>query len=90
MNGDDISDHVHYDRGYNKGIDEGFVNGLKRAFELVGKLGDFYEGKMSVADNVSKEEKRLHQNSNRGRVNACRYAQHIIRKNSFGEEDLPW
>ena len=36
---EEITEHVSYDRGYNKG----FVSGLKRAFELVGQLGDFYE-----------------------------------------------
>jgi hypothetical protein len=90
MNGDPISDSVHYERGYNKGKDNGFVEGLKRAFDLVGELGDFYESGMIVSDKLSDEQKKLHENSNRGRVNACRYAQLVIRKNSFGEEDLPW
>jgi len=89
MNGDPISDSVHYERGYNKGKDEGFILGLKRAFELVGQLGDFYDT-MKISQDATHEEKELHKNSNRGRVNACRYAQHVIRKNSFGEEDLPW
>ena len=83
---EEITEHVSYDRGYNKG----FVSGLKRAFELVGKLGDFYEDGVRVSENVTDEEKRLHENSRRNQVNACRYAQHVIRKNSFGEEDLPW
>ena len=39
MNGDPISDSVHYERGYNKGHDKGFIEGLKRAFNLVGELG---------------------------------------------------
>ena len=81
-----ITEHVSYDRGYNKG----FVSGLKRAFELVGQLAEFYENGLKVSEELSEEEKRLHENSNRGRANACRYAQHVIRKNSFGEEDLPW
>ena len=83
---EEITEHVSYDRGYNKG----FVSGLKRAFELVGQLGDFYEDGVRVSENVTDEEKRLHENSRRNQVNACRYAQHVIRKNSFGEEDLPW
>ena len=73
-----------------KEYDTGFVDGLKRAFELVGQLAEFYESGLKVSEEVSEEEKRLHENSNRGRANACRYAQHVIRKNSFGEEDLPW
>ena len=83
---EEITEHVSYDRGYNKG----FISGLKRAFELVGQLGDFYENKVGISENTTDEEKRLHENSRRNQVNACRYAQHVIRKNSFGEEDLPW
>ncbi len=83
---EEITESVHFDRGYNKG----FVSGLKRAFELVGQLGDFYEDGLSVSENATDEEKRLHENSKKNQVNACRYAQHVIRKNSFGEEDLPW
>lgn len=81
-----ITEHVSYDRGYNKG----FISGLKRAFELVGQLGDFYEDGVGISENATDEEKRLYENSRRNQVNACRYAQHVIRKNSFGEEDLPW
>ena len=83
---EEITEHVSYDRGYNKG----FVSGLKRAFELVGQLGDFYEDGVGISENATDEEKRLHENSRKNQVNACRYAQHVIRKNSFGEEDLPW
>ena len=74
----------------NRGYDIGFVDGLKRAFELVGQLGDFYEDGVGISENTTDEEKRLHENSRKNQVNACRYAQHVIRKNSFGEEDLPW
>ena len=84
--GEEITEHISYDRGYNKG----FVSGLKRAFELVGQLGDFYEDGVGVSENATDEEKRLHENSRKNQVNACRYAQHVIRKNSFGKEDLPW
>lgn len=83
---EEITEHVSYDRGYNKG----FISGLKRAFELVGQLGDFYEDGVSISESATDEEKRLHENSRKNQVNACRYAQHVIRKNSFGEEDLPW
>lgn len=81
-----ITESVYFDRGYSKG----FVSGLKRAFELVGQLGDFYENGVDVSENATDEEKRLHENSRKSQANACRYAQHVIRKNSFGEEDLPW
>lgn len=74
----------------NRGYDIGFLDGLKRAYELVGNLGDFYENKVSISENATDEEKSLHENAKKSQVNACRYAQHVIRKNSFGEEDLPW
>ena len=83
---EEITESVYFDRGYNKG----FVSGLKRAFELVGQLGDFYKDGVSISESATDEEKRLHENSRKNQVNACRYAQHVIRKNSFGEDDLPW
>jgi transcriptional accessory protein Tex/SPT6 len=88
MNGDAISDSVHYERGYNKGIDKGFINGLKRAFELVEQLGDFYD--IQVIVDAPPEELRQHAHDRKQQANACRYAQHVIRKNDFNNEDLPW
>jgi len=88
MNGDAISDSVHYERGYNKGIDKGFINGLKRAFELVEQLGDFYDNQVIV--DAPPEELRQHARDRKQQANACRYAQHVIRKNDFNNEDLPW
>ena len=67
----------------NRGYDIGFVDYLKRAFELVGQLAEFYENGLKVSDDLSEEEKDSYENSNRGRANACRYAQQVIRKNSF-------
>ena len=49
---EEITEHVSYDRGYNKG----FVSGLKRAFELVGHLGDFYEDGVGISENATDEE----------------------------------
>ena len=86
MNGDDISDHVHYDRGYNKGYEEG----RKRAFHLLGELADFYEHGCGIDENASDEEKLLDKNSRTSQVNACRYAQIVIRQNDFTDADLPW
>jgi len=74
----------------NRGYDIGFLDGLKRAYDLVGNLGDFYESNNAVNEDVTNEEKSLHENAKKSQVNACRYAQHVIRKNSFGEDDLPW
>ena len=86
MNGDDISDHVHYDRGYNKGYEAG----RKRAFDLIGELADFYEDGYGIDENASDEEKLLDKNSRTSRVNACRYAQVVIRQDDFTDADLPW
>ena len=83
---EEITEHIAHDRGYNKGYEAG----RKRAFELIGELAEFYEHEVGIDEDASDEEKRLHENSRRNQVNACRYAQHVIRKNSFGEEDLPW
>ena len=86
MNGDEISDHVDYDRGYNKG----FEAGRKRAFELIGELADFYENGIGIDEDASDEEKKEHKRDCQLQTNACRYAQVVIRNNSFGDEDLPW
>ena len=86
MNGDDISDHVHYDRGYNKGYEAG----RKRAFELVGELAEFYDNGVGIDEDASDEEKLLDKNSRTSQVNACRYAQKVIRQDNFTDADLPW
>ena len=86
MNGDEISDHVHYERGYNKG----FEAGRKRAFELIGELADFYENGIGIDEDASDKEKKQHERDCKLQTNACRYAQIVIRNNSFGDEDLPW
>lgn len=86
MNGDDISDHVHYDRGYNKGYEAG----RKRAFELVGELAEFYDNGVGIDEDASDEEKLLDKNSRTSQVNACRYAQIVIRQDNFTDADLPW
>ena len=86
MNGDDISDHVHYDRGYNKGYEAG----RKRAFDLIGELADFYDHGYGIDENASDDEKLLDKNSRTSQVNACRYAQIVIRQDDFTDADLPW
>ena len=84
---DGITEHVHYERGYNKGFEEG----RKRAFDLVGELADFYKNNIGIDESVSEEEKAIFKKGLQHQVNACRYAQHVIRKNEFGgEEELPW
>jgi len=83
---EEITEHVHYERGYNKG----FEAGRKRAFELIGELADFYENGIGIDENASDEEKKEHKRDCQLQTNACRYAQVVIRNNDFGDEDLPW
>ena len=83
---EEITEHVHYDRGYNKG----FEAGRKRAFELIGELADFYENGIGIDEDASDKEKKEHKRDCQLQTNACRYAQVVIRNNSFGDEDLPW
>ena len=83
---EEITEHVAYERGYNKG----FEQGRKRAFELIGELADFYENGIGIDENASDEEKKEHKRDCQLQTNACRYAQVVIRNNDFGDEDLPW
>ncbi|RPG65061.1 MAG: hypothetical protein CBC02_008220 [Flavobacteriaceae bacterium TMED42] len=83
---EEITEHVAYDRGYNKGFEEG----RKRAFDLLGELADFYEHGYGIDEDASDEEKLLDKNSRTSQVNACRYAQIVIRQNDFTDADLPW
>ena len=83
---DEITEHVSYDRGYNKG----FEAGRKRAFELIGELADFYENGIGIEEDASDGEKKQHERDCKLQTNACRYAQIVIRNNSFSDEDLPW
>ena len=83
---EEITEHVSYDRGYNKG----FEAGRKRAFELIGELADFYENGIGIDEDASDKEKKEHERDCKLQTNACRYAQVVIRNNSFGDEDLPW
>ena len=83
---EEITEHVSYERGYNKGYEAG----RKLAFELIGELADFYEHGCGIAEDASDEEKLLDKNSRTSQVNACRYAQIVIRQNDFTDADLPW
>ena len=65
---EEITEHIAHDRGYNKGYEAG----RKRAFELIGELAEFYENEVGIDEDASDEEKRLHENSRRNQVNACR------------------
>jgi hypothetical protein len=83
---EEITQHVQYERGYNKG----FEAGRKRAFELIGELADFYEHGVGIDEDAPEEEKKEHKRDCQLQTNACRYAQVVIRQNDFSDADLPW
>tara|TARA_B110000495_G_C23016031_1_gene601830 strand:- start:1207 stop:1464 length:258 start_codon:yes stop_codon:yes gene_type:complete len=83
---EEITQHVQYERGYNKG----FEAGRKRAFELIGELADFYENGVGIDEDAPEEEKKEHKRDCQLQTNACRYAQVVIRQNDFSDADLPW
>lgn len=65
--------------------DAGYVDGLKKAYELVGKLAEFYDKQKEITN----EDKQL--SNLQAQVNACRYAQFVIRKGEWKDgEELPW
>lgn len=69
---EDITEHVSYDRGYNQGYDAG----MKRAWNLMGELAEYYKRQTS-ADHLMEDEDsgRAH-----GRLQAALYAQMVIKK----------
>jgi len=70
---------------------EGYENGMKRAFELVGELAVFYRDNVVCGDDWPDEEKVDFNKEIKANINTCRYAQHVIRTGHFNEKDeLPW
>ena len=69
---------------------EGYENGLKKAFELVGELAKVYEDGIDCGDDWSGEEKEAFRKELKAQVNACKYAQVVIQNGNFDDEDLPW
>ena len=70
---------------------EGYENGLKKAFVLVGQLAEFYRDNIDCGEDWPEDEKIAFKKELQAQVNACRYAQHVIRKGTWDEEDeLPW
>ena len=71
------------------------VNTAKTKIVVFRKRGRVYENETWVYDNqvivdAPPEELRQHAHDRKQQANACRYAQHVIRKNDFNNEDLPW
>ena len=74
----------------NRGYDIGFVDALKEHLSWSVNFAEFYENGLKVSDNLSEEEKRLHENSNRGRQMLVVMLNKLFARILFGEEDLPW
>ena len=70
---------------------EGYENGMKKAWELVGELAVFYRDNIDCGDDWPVDEKVAFKKELQAQVNACRYAQHVIKSGTFDEKDeLPW
>ena len=71
--------------------DAGYIAGLQKAHELVGKLAYCYGNEIGIDENASDDEKTLHNRICKAQENACKYAQHVIRCGKWTEEEeLPW
>lgn len=71
--------------------DAGFIAGRKKAYELVGELAVFYRDNIDCGDDWPEDEKIAFKKELQAQVNACRYAQYVIQRGTFDEEDeLPW
>ena len=72
----DIIDHIARDSGYNKGYEAG----MKRAWDLVGELVEYYRKENDTDTGY------VHSNhENEGRYQAALYAQMVIKMNRFNE-----
>ena len=71
--------------------DAGYTAGRKRAFHLVGDLADFYENNIVCGEDWPDDEKVDFKEKLKAQVNACRYAQHVIKTDKWSEEEeYPW
>ena len=71
--------------------DAGYIAGLQRAFELVGKLAEMYKDGIECGVEWPEAEKVTFKKELQAQVNACRYAQHVIQRGVWEEErELPW
>ena len=71
--------------------DLAYEKGLKKAYELVGELAEFYRDNIDCGDDWPEDEKIAFKKELQAQVNACRYAQYVIQRGKFNEEDeLPW
>ena len=70
-----ITEHTSHDKGYNKG----YQDGVKRAWNLVGELAEFYKRQVKSGHMMDEEDA----GKASGRYEAALYAQMIIKKDSL-------
>lgn len=72
---EDIVEHISRDKGYN----EGFEAGKKRAWDLIGELAEYYKKQLNPDSLAPQHQSDLE----RGRYEAALYAQMVIKKNKL-------
>ena len=72
---EDIVEHVSHDRGYNLGYEAG----MKRAWNLMGELAQYYKSTIGVGHLMDDEDGGRAS----GRYQAALYAQMVIKKDSL-------
>jgi len=70
----------------------GYVSGLKKAYALVGLLADYYANKVVCEDDLPAHytvelKRKAFEEQREAQVNACKYAQHVIRAGERNEEE---
>ena len=71
--------------------DLAYEAGLKKAYELVGQLANFYKDNIVCGDDWPDRRKKAFKKERQAQVNACKYAQHVIQEGVWDdEEDECW
>ena len=69
-----MTEHISYDKGYNAG----YESGMKRAWDLMGELADYYKRESTSGHLMDDEDAgRAY-----GRYQAALYAQMVIKKDA--------
>ena len=76
---------------YTYGFTACFVEGNKKAFDLLGQIDDFYENNIVCGEDWPEDEIKKFKGEIKAQVNACKYAQVVIQNGKLeDEEELPW
>ena len=67
-----MTEHISYDKGYNTGYEAG----VKRAWDLIGELADFYKREATSGHLMDEEDA----GKASGRYEAALYAQMVIKR----------